>query len=229
MKFIIYVNKQQYDTVIADFVMSLTIQQYKKQLDEFNVELDRSAKHVKKIQKKIKNIQNTIHARVRVLNTQLLQTIPPELMVKIMLYTLKCPFDIEKQEIPKWINTSGLYHNLVLPSQTVNEICTESKKGYTIITETVRCTILRNTKSEATYCDYFVFGDIGRLQGFNHVIYDATIVNFLHMLNTRKCNWSNGHYLISCSEVKKLARLNQIKGRSKFKTRVEYIQALMKL
>ena len=181
-------------------------------------DLEKSMETVESIRRQIADIRGDIDQRVSELKW-LHKTLPQEILSKShpVVYVLQCPHDIEKAKIPTWTSIS-------------NHITTTSKNGYTIITEDDLGVIVRKTNDSYAYEMYFAHGDYNYGNSFDYVMYSGTIVSELRKLRQRRCPWNDvGHYAVSCYEVKNLARLNKIKGRSKFKTRAEYIKAFMEL
>lgn len=213
-------NKQKDKTLFSFstvFFTRMTICESKMLLKGLYADLEKSLETAESIRRQIADIRGDIDQRVSELNGKLLKTLPQEILSKIMLYVLQCPHDIENAKIPTWTNIS-------------NHITTTSKNGYTIITEDDLGVIVRKTNDSYAYEMYFAHGDYNYGNSFDYVMYSGTIVSELRKLRQRRCPWNDdGHYAVSCYEVKNLARLNKIKGRSKFKTRAEYIKAFMGL
>ena len=186
--------------------------------------------HVDRVKHDIVIIQKDVENKNHKLTYKLLKTLPTEIKNKIMLYTLKCPHDIVTQELPNWVDYSGLNNHHKY------EIATYSPRtnSFSIITETKFGTILRNTKNAQAYEDHFRISHLipewsPHGQSWNLDTYDGTIVSNLHLFNAKKYPWFTSQYLIPLYELKKLARMNKIVGRSKLKTREDHIKAFMKL
>jgi|MDTA01.1.fsa_nt_gb hypothetical protein len=193
--------------------------------------LERMIFHVDRLKNDIVIIQKDVENKNHKLTYKLLKTLPTEIKNKIMLYTLKCPHDIVTQELPNWVDYSGSSLN----NHHKYEIATYSPRtnSYSIITETKFGTILRNTKNAQEYENYFRWDReevwIHPMKYWRRDTYDGTIVSNLHLFNAKKYPWFTSQYLIPLYELKKLASMNKIVGRSKLKTREDYIKAFMKL
>lgn len=148
----------------------------------------------------------------------------PEIRNKIMLYALSCPHNITNQQIPKW---EGYRIGIDGP----RGIKTKSKTGYTDITEWETGTIMKKTPDKSWHNHYIMcnYRQHPNVVNFKIIIFAPSITNNLHYM-TRPINGGNtSRFAVPCKHVKTLARVNQIKGRSKLNTRLDYINAFMKL
>lgn len=163
-------------------------------------------KRIDNIEEKINEIINKIYPpnTLTAQSISRVQQLPTEIKNKIMFYTLKCPHNIKIINIPKWIGVTNCDESI----NKMYRIKTKSKRGYTEITE----------------------GDICTIKNHNgmFILYANSIVNDLHEMSVRRNQSPNGHFLVPCAEIKQLASFNKIKGRSKFKTRLDYVKAFMK-
>lgn len=190
--------------------------------------LERLNFHVVRVKNDIVKIQQDVDNKNHKMTCKLLKSLPTEIKQKIMLYTLKCPHDIVTQELPNWVDYSGLNHPYKY------EIATYSPRTnlFIVLTETKVGTTLITTKNVEAYEDYFraphhFLWSHGR--SWNLEKYNGTIVSNLHLFKAKKYPWENSQHLIPLHELKKIARMNQIVGRSKLKTREDHIKAFMKL
>lgn len=153
-----------------------------------------------------------------------IQRLRPEIRNKIMLYALSCPHNIKKQKIPKWskyrIGIDGPHG-----------IRTDSKNGYTDITEWETGTILKTTHDQSCHNHYSAFNyrQHPNICGFKIIVFAPSVVNNLHFMRRPHNQGNTSRFAVPCKHVKTLARVNQINGRSKLKTRLDYIKAFMRV
>ena len=152
-----------------------------------------------------------------------IQRLRPEIRNKIMLYALSCPHNIKNQQIPKW-------QRYRLGIDGPHGIRTNSKNGYTDITEWETGTILKTTHDQSCHNHYIMYNyrQHPNICGFKIIVFAPSVANELHFMRQPYNAGHTSRFAVPCKQVKTLARVNQINGRSKLKTRLDYVKAFMR-